>query len=279
MNQLFSSILILSLVFFSSYSYAQPSRIQHQDRLGDSLQLVDLMPDAERIPLDPNYRGGWYLGPNLQTNGFGLQLQWEILRDQDNYQRAYKNKIANALVVYYHLGEVKHAKEISSTKIRNDQYANTSSYRLGKTHRFYTQQLGVAYRKALGAKLDESSIGLSWLTGFHLNIGLSKPYYLNLSGRGEVAYDDEYKNEFVNPGLIDGKGDYFKGFDEIKVKAGLGLKTGLHFNFAQKEKRISALYIYGGLDYYFDPVPMMVENKDLSWMYHFGVAIHFGKYY
>lgn len=275
LNRLLYSCIIILCMSYPLLIFAQPSRIEHLDRLGDSLQLVDIMPQVERIPLDKDYKGGWSVGANLQTNGWGIQVHVDIHNKNMILDAAYRNKFFNALQIYYHLGEQKHAKEISSLQIQGN---GSSPYRLGKINRFYFQELGLAYKKGWGSKLDENSISLSWITGLHLNIGLQKPYYLDISGLGEVAFAEDNEQDFLNPGLIMGKGEYFKGFDELKVKMGVGIKTGLFFNFAKKNKRISGLYIYSGIDYYFEEVAIFYDDSS-STFYHFGIALHFGKYY
>lgn len=274
-----SRLIAIGIFFLSVINtpplFGQPSRIQHQDRLGDSLQLVDIMPDPERLPLENDFKGAWTVGANWQSNGWGLQLHMDIHNKNKPLERAYKNKIFDALQIYYHLGEQKHPKEIDYYSV---QVNNKNTFRLGKINRFYFQQLGVAFKKGLGVQLDESSIGISWITGLHVNIGLLKPYYLDISGLGEVKYDEEHENDFLNPGAIVGKGAYFKGFNELKIKFGLGLKTGLFFDFAKKEKRISGLYVFSGIDYYFDEVLIFYDDPH-AFYFNIGLGIHFGKYF
>src|SRR5690625_6263378 len=56
-------------------SYAQIQKIEHKDRIGDSIEIIDIMPPQERIPLEPNFKGAWMLGGHIQTNGFGIRSE------------------------------------------------------------------------------------------------------------------------------------------------------------------------------------------------------------
>lgn len=273
--------LFMSLFFYMGLmtAYAQPSKVENVDRLGDSLILKDIMPKPERIPLEKSFKGSWALGLNLQTNGYGIVYQHQFIKDEEEYGSVYRNKFGNALTLYYYLSEVRHPKEISSFKFQSSSADYSSAYILGKVNRLYTNQLGLAYKKALGARLEESSIGIDWLTGGHINVGMLVPYYLRLSTLGEVTYDEEIENQFINPGMIQGRSDYFRGFKEMEVRMGLGIKTAISFNLASKTKQIIAIQAHGGIDYYFTPMHLMVRAKEQSWFYQFGVSLLFGKYY
>lgn len=279
MKKTLQILLFLILGLSSIGLYAQIPKIEHKDRIGDSIEIIDIMPKAERIPLEPNFKGAWMLGAHIQTNGFGIGLQWDFIQDKNTYGNAYRNKYLDAYTIYYHLQEIKHAKEISTAQIGNNTFVSNEAYILGKKNRLYNNQLGFAYKKALGANIEESSIAIHWLVGGHINLGLVKPYYLRLSGLGEVKYDEEIAYDFINPGLIEGKGNYFKGFDEIKLHAGLGLKTSILFNLAKRHQNINAIMVYVGWDYFFKPIDFMVESETKKSFYQIGLSFYFGKYY
>jgi len=279
MKKALQFLLLLIASLYHIDSYAQIQKIEHKDRIGDSIEIIDIMPPQERIPLEPNFKGAWMLGGHIQTNGFGIGLQWDIIQEKASYGNAYRNKFLDAYTIYYHLQEIKHAKEISTAQIRNNVFVSNEAYILGKKNRLYNNQLGFAYKKALGANIEESSIAIHWLIGAHINLGLVKPYYLRLSGLGEVKYDEEIAYDFINPGLIEGKGNYFKGFNEIELHAGLGFKTSIFFNLARKHQRINAVMVYGGWDYFFKPIDFMVESKSKKSFYQMGISLYFGKYY
>ncbi len=140
----------------------------------------------------------------------------------------------------------------------------------GKQNSFYSIKLGV------GQKFNLSSIskdrGITIGASYHVgpNIGLIKPYYLELIRLidGTTSYEtvtekltDENRAEFLDPFSIYGYGGFGFGLDEIKATIGGYAQGSLRFELGTKRYFIRALETGLIIQAFPNKIPIMVEDE------------------
>lgn len=270
----FTLILLMLAVPLSGFS--QINKMQYRDRLGDSVVLVNTAVKPPREKKPPVLRGALSGGIQLRSDGWGLFIDKDYLYGNDDYGKVNHNLFFQHRVFEFSFGQIKHPKEIKGNSVLPGLPFQPGGYVLGKINNFYQANLGYGYRRLIAGKPDPGTVSIHWTYMGGFTAGLLKPYFLKLYGIGEVKYSEDVKKEFVTPGLIEGKAGFSKGLNEIKFVPGVFLKTGLHFDFASRPKGLMALEagVYGS--YYFQEIPLMVNQESKQFFFSFYASLQFG---
>src|SRR5690554_1993043 len=261
MNKNRKNILLLLLFLIPISVFAQPSRIEFRQRLDDSIKVINIAEEPEKVKLDPVLKSEISAGIKLSTDGYGLILNKGFIKDANKYGRVNRDKLFRVNLIQLEISEIRHPKEISSTSSMPGMNFSTDAYKLGKINTFYQVNLGYGKKKLIAGKPDPGTISIHWLYLGGFSAALLKPYYLNLQSSGDTKYDEENETYFISPGNIIGKSSFIKGFDELKFIPGGFLKTGLHFDFAKKRKGLGSLEVGILASYYSEEIELMVRQK------------------
>jgi hypothetical protein len=202
-------------------------------------------------------------GLQLRTNGYGAFLE---------IGRSRSPRFTNLYV--FEISEIKHPKE---EKFSGDGFLS-NSFVFGKINNFYQAKLGFGQQYVFGQKGNKNGIAVLGIVHGGLSMGLLKPYYVRERGGGtDIKYDSRDSVLFLTPSEISGGSGFTKGWNELKIKPGVYLKTALRFDFNRFNERISALEIGISADYYASGIPQMVYNKPNKLFFQGHLAYIFGK--
>lgn len=176
---------------------------------------------------------------------------------------------------YYHveLGFLKDPREKNQSKISLS--GRSGAFAFGKINSLINLRFGVGTKKYLSEKEKRKGLAVGYTYQIGPSLALLKPYYLDLEY--VVVIDDqkfaEVRSErytaenhdlFLNEDFIRGKSSFFRGFDEISVKAGIQGKLAAHFAMGAFDKYVKAFETGVMFDVFSSNIPMMLETEEIS---------------
>ncbi|NJK82974.1 MAG: hypothetical protein HC912_03305 [Saprospiraceae bacterium] len=195
----------------------------------------------------------------LQTNGWGMGLQWGDIRTY-YLTRFY----------YVGLGELKHTREFRS----NMAGFGTRSYIFGKQNNFFQIKGGVGEKRYFTERADRKGLGVGISYRVGPTLGLLKPYQLDISSSEgsslfgfqtrSIRYTSQNADEFLDKNRIVGSSGFSSGLDNLSVVAGANAMVALHLDFGAFEEFVKAVDVGIMLDFFLQPVPVMVESAQLD---------------
>lgn len=113
-----------------------------------------------------------------------------------------------------------------------------------------------------------------------LSLGLLRPYYLDINDPNNtqraVKYDSKDSTAFLFGNII-GSSGLGKGWNELKLKPGIFLKTALRFDFGRYNEMVQALQIGLSAEAYSSKIPQLVYTKQKQIFFQGHIAFVFGK--
>jgi hypothetical protein len=270
-------ILIICIIVLPFNVLAQQSKIKYRDRLGDTTVLVNTAVKPAKIKGPKTLSSEFSGGIKINSDGYGIFLDKGWLKGGDDFGSENRDKLFNVRVLEFELSERKNPKEkLTSSSSPGVPGLSSSSYILGKINKFYTAKLGYGNRKLIAGKPEPGTFSLHWVYMGGVSVALLKPYYLQIRGGGDQKYDSTNEN-FINPNSIEGRSSFFKGFNEMKIKPGLYLKTALHIDFSNKRKTLWAMEVGVNAEMYTQKIQEMVWSDPKSIFVNCYAAFSFGK--
>lgn len=171
------------------------------------------------------------------------------------------------------LGFMKDPREKNQSKI--SQSGRSGSFSFGKINSLINLRLGFGTKKYLSEKEKRKGLAVGYTYQIGPSLALLKPYYLDLEYviidndqkyvlvRSE-RYSSENHDLFLNEDFIRGKSSFFKGFDEISVKAGIQGKVAAHFAMGAFDKYVKAFETGLMFDLFSSNIPIMLETEEIS---------------
>lgn len=278
MNVTAKYILLLTFALTPFQLLAQRSKINYRNRLGDTTVLVNTAVKPPRVKGPPALTSEFSAGIKFNSDGYGIFLDKGWLKGGEDFGQENKDKLFNVRLLEFELIERKHPKEKRTNSAPGFVGIQSNSYILGKINNFYVAKLGYGNRKMIAGKPDPGCFSIHWVYLGGVAAGLVKPYYLRIYGAGDQKYVDSSDIEtFINPNNIEGRSNFFKGFNELKFVPGLYFKTGLHFDFSSSRKTLWALEIGINGEAYTQKIQQMVLSDPKSMFLNFYAGLSFGK--
>ena len=110
-------------------------------------------------------------------------------------------------------------------------------------------------------------------------MGLLKPYYVDAQDSAgvnrPVSYATDPDGYMTAQGIYGGSG-FTKGFNELKVKPGVFLKSALRFDFGRYNESLQAMEIGVSAEAFSQKIPLMVLNDPKQFFVQMHIAIVFG---
>jgi hypothetical protein len=266
--KIFSLVLILTA--FSFQAIAQDStdkKDKKSDRKETRKQKINtLIKQSEEGVLV--YRKQSIFGGQFRTNGYGAF-----------YELGRMKTVRRTNVYRIDITEIKHQKEEKLPSGSGLVFGNPYIY--GKRNNFYQVTLGFGQQYMLGQKGNKNGVAVSALFNGGLALGLLRPYYLEVEDpmTGEarlIKYSEEEKDLFLGTSIIGG-GGLGEGWDEMKVKPGAFVKTGLRFDYGRFNEVVSGIEVGVSLEFYGEKIPIMVDQKDRQLFFQGYIALLFGR--
>lgn len=204
-------------------------------------------------------------GVQLRTNGYGAFVELGRSRSE-RFTNLYGLEIT----------EIKHIKEEKSSG--DNIFSN--SYVFGKINNFYQAKLGFGQQYVFGQKGNKNGVAVLGIVQGGLSVGLLKPYYVqanDATGVRDIKYDSKDSVLFLTPSQISGGSGFTKGWNELKIKPGVYLKTALRFDFGRYNESIQGLEIGMSVDYYPSAIKQLAYNDPKNLFFQGHIAYVFGK--
>lgn len=259
-------ILLTVSALISFYSFSQ-------DSAGKKLTKKERKTDEQKrrnVLLKQNEEGVLYFakhtagGVQLRTNGYGAFIELGRSRSA-----RWTNLYA------FEITEIKHRKEEKSGG------ALTNAFVYGKINNFYQAKLGFGQQYVFGQKGNKNGVAVLGIVQGGLSVGVLKPYYITPNSQSGIGHDIKYDSKdsvaFLDPFAISGGAGFTKGWNELKVKPGVYLKTALRFDFGRYNESIQALEIGMSLDYYASKIPQLAFSPPANLFFQGHIAFVFGK--
>jgi hypothetical protein len=226
------------------------------------------------------FRKQFVAGLSFKTNGYSLLFEMGRFKSR---------KVAS--IYQLELSESRHPKELKDNSIIDNGFTVTQgrAFIYGKQNSFYQVKLNYGQHRVLGSKGNKNGVAVSAMYIGGLSLGLLRPYYLKvnygvdpqfLSDVRTIKYDENdslAKRYFLDPArIVEGVG-LSKGWGEMKIQPGLNFKTGLRFDYGRFHETVSALEAGVNIEYYFQKVPQMLQNKNRNLFFNAYIAIFVGK--
>ena len=149
----------------------------------------------------------------------------------------------------------------------------------GKENNFYQGKLGFGQQYILGQKGNKNGVAVTVSLSGGLDLGFLKPYYLDVqdaSGNNlSIKYQDD-STLFLDRGSIYGGSGFTKGWNELKIKPGVFIKSALRFDFGRYNESMQALEIGVSAEGFSQKIPIMINNPSKQLFTQIHVAFVFG---
>lgn len=211
----------------------------------------------------------WALGLLIHTNGWGLKFRYGTNR--------------TALRLWMWEAEYSTYKSAKEIRVLNPYYPNSKSYIYGKENSVSFLRVGTGQQYILNRKPYWGGVQLSilWMGG--VSVGLAKPMYLYII---HPVNQDEYeiKEERYDPANhfaddIYGRASLLAGILELRFHPGAYIRSGLEFEFGNKNKRPKMLEAGACLDIMPMGIPIMAYNPKQNLFLTLYLSFTFGKRY
>ena len=208
------------------------------------------------------YKKEWSIDIRLHENGAAIAYNSGRIR---SYRKTN----------YYHLelGYIKDPREKGQSRI--SQTGRSGSFAYGKINSLINLRFGFGTKHYLSEKEKRKGLAVGYTYEIGPSIALLKPYFLDLEyvvGDGDnrttiirqEKYSEENADVFLNEDFITGHSGFFKGFDEIDIRAGIQGKIGAHFAMGAFDKYVKAFETGIMFDVFTSNIPILLETEEIS---------------
>ena len=238
-------------------------KVEREDKKTEKRQRINAIIKQEEEG-NLSFRKQSAFGIELRTNGYGI------------FYELGKRKSARYTNLYtIELTEIKHRKE---EKLNGGQFFS-NSFVYGKIYNFYQAKLGFGEQYILGQKGNKNGVAVTLSLQGGLDMGLLKPYYIDVEDSAGVNRSVSYATDpgayTTAQGIYGGSG-FTKGFNEIKVKPGVYLKSALRFDFGRYNESLQAMEIGVSAEAFSQKIPIVIFNNPKQLFVQMHIAIVFG---
>jgi hypothetical protein len=265
--------IFITVFFLCNVTNAQSNVVRA--KVTDSVKKTPIVPKPKikrPKPISTELSGGL----RLNTDGWSIFVDRGKVRSEERESDFFYN-LRYAMLEF---SEKKHPKEKKTTSTGGGGGSEgSSSYIFGKVNNFYALKVGFGNRRMIAGKPDPGTVSIHWIYNAGLSIGMLKPYYIKSASGEEVKFTDSTRDQFLNGYNIVGSSGLMKGFNEIKIVPGLAVRTGLHFDFAQRERKKSKLAIETGIsaEIYTKKIELMANQKAVPYFVNLYLSFQFGR--
>lgn len=217
-------------------------------------------------------------GLHVHTGGWGVFVDV-----------ASRDELKKKTLWQFEFMQIRHPKEVKQTidyGLSFFGYSSPKPFVYGKQNNFYLLNITYGKQFMFAEKAQKSGVELGIKVLGGLSLGMVKPYYLNVLYPSDnsnsyeiraISYSPETADKFLDWFSIYGGAGFTYGIGETSFMPGLHLKTGLNFDWAQKEDAIKALEAGIIFDAYFKEVPIMVTEVNSQFIPNLYISLQFGK--
>ena len=238
---------------------------------------------SKRLLKAPPIKSEWSAGFRLQSDGWAL---FADIGTEVKLNPKYPNTQYSTNLFQIEIAEKTDIRQkLTINTNSSSSSSNALGYVFGKVNKFYQARMSYGQRLKIAGKPDPQSASIHWLFAGGLSIGVVKPYKIialvndPIMGYVEktIQYEPAYREVFLNPDLIFGSAGFADGLNQLKYIPGLHLKTGIHFDFSKEKTTILAVEIGASVDFYSNPIQIMLDDQNKKTFANMYVSFQFGK--
>ncbi len=219
-------------------------------------------------PVDYLYKKGWFLGPQLTTNGFGAGFSVE---------RNVNVKFTHGL--HLMIGSIKGGKE---TRRTNSAYEDSRSYVYGKINLLFAGRISYGGSWLLYERRRDRGVAIRFTTNLGPSVGMVKPIYLKIKEPYNPSSDIEPQDLRYDPTIhhnenIYGRSSFWKGLNESDFVLGAYLKSGFQFDFSPNSNKITAVEIGAQMDFFSKEIELFYLGTNKKLYPSLYASVQFGK--
>ena len=251
------------------------------------LLIFSLSSDAQRV-IKPKlievdwkgilYKKEWSIDLRLHEHGAAIAYNTATIK---SYYRSN----------FYHLelGFTRDQREKTQSKI--SMLNRTGSYAYGKINSVINVRGGIGAKRYLSEKEKKNGLAVAYSYELGPSLAVLKPYYLDIiyventndqriiTVRSE-KYSEENAALFLDDSSVNGRSSFFRGFDELGVRAGIQGKLGLHLAMGAFDEYVKAFETGIMFDIYPSKIPILLEtenNPNRRFFFKLYMSFQFGK--
>ena len=207
-------------------------------------------------------------GITIHSNGWGVTFK------SGKHVTGFRKRILDFEII-----SMSHPKEYRIT----NAYDGAKSFIFGKLNNVFILRGGWGYQNVIFGKAEKSGVEVRSNYYFGVDLGLTKPVYLDIIEDSPDSNSFFYVSKRYDPkdpeqGIerIYGGSSFFKGFGEMSIYPGVYGKFAVSFEYAGWQQKIAALETGVMLDYFPRAIPMMAYNPDRNVYFNFYISILWG---
>jgi hypothetical protein len=260
-------ILYCLLCLISINTFAQKSRKEKKDARNEKINAL-IKQEEEGVLI---YKKHLIYGAYLNTDGYGILLEKGLRQEK-----------RKTTLLRLELSEKKHNKE--ERTLNQSAFGQINSGIDYKLNNFYQFKIGYGIQYLVGSKGNKNGIEVTAVGVGGLSLGLLKPYLfdvLSTSGKSyradwNMVEDSAAAGKIAANGL-GGHAGFSTGWNKLKIKPGLYLKTGLRFDYGRFNEKVNAVEAGLFFEYFSGKIPQMYSLKQKSFFPGAYITILMGK--
>jgi hypothetical protein len=211
-------------------------------------------------------------GIRVQTNGIAAFAEYGWIKD------IYRTRLIQVEYMYY----IDYQQKKQDAQVEGER-----NYIYGLQNHFHVIRFSYGAKRVIADKFDYRGCRLSVVGFGGLDLGLLKPYYLDLykyvpaDGGYETIVHERYNSQdgtsFLSNDSIAGAAPVRYGLGQMQPVAGLHGKIALDFDWGNRDASVKAIEAGVELDIYYKVLPIMINDENRFYQIGVFASIQFGK--
>ncbi len=219
------------------------------------------------------YKKQWALGGAIHSNGFYV-----------SYHRGKSAKYDRVHLLHLDIGYLDHPKATRVTMPYGQNLRSINSFSYGKANVLINARFGRSHIWYFSEKARQRGLAVGMRGQAGLNLGLLKPYYLNIVRSQDgitrveaVKYTEANRDIFLSVHSEADSAPFWKGLGEIKIIPGFHGRWSITLDPGAYEAWVKALDIGIQLDIFLKRPFILIEENNPFFYPNFYVALEFGR--
>lgn len=253
--------LIIMISGFQALTFAQEAgkeAVSEKEARRNRINAL-VKQEEEGVIVFPRHMAG---GFKLTSDGYGGFLEMGL-----------GQSIRKAWLFQIEIVERKHPRE---QKFELDPSTPPIIYR--KVNYMYPLRLGVQQQYLLGNKSNKNGISITANYGAGISLGLIRPYMVEVNKDGKRTFISFDSDSALFKGLeFYGGPSFSQGWDKLKLKPGVFIKSGLRFDYGRYNEMLNALEVGLTAEMFAGKIRQMVDVEPSRFFASLYVGLVFGR--
>ncbi len=215
-----------------------------------------------------------YIRTGIYGSGYGYGIY---------FRNAIKTDFKKTSLMYeINLGNIKSSRE---KRVLNNLIPDASPFVYYKTNRLYVLRPMIGLSKHISKKSNKSNIDVVGFAAIGPVLCFLKPIYLDVisndtdfNGNRQIQ-SVKYEPKTINHNRVIGNSSFSRGIEKTKLIGGLGLKSGVCFDWGNYRSDFKSIELGFQIDYFPSQPELIYGTKNKSIFSAFYISFAFGKNY